>query len=187
MADPFNPESFRDYLVKSNATGFNFEYFPSIDSTNLEARRYLRSTTAPHEKLLVADLQTGGRGRQGRSWQAPPATGLLCTLLLKPELPLEKLFLYTAAIGLAVQAETLTFTGVKLDLKWPNDLLREGRKVGGILAEIDLQDNRTWLALGFGLNISLSDVDFQEAGISDKATNLTPPGLFRVSREEFLA
>jgi len=179
----FNPDKFRQLLPRNN---FRFQFFPEIDSTNLEAKRYLRANL-PEELVLVADLQTSGKGRQGRIWQAPPASGLLCTLAFPLELPLEKAFLYTASLGLAVIEAAQQLTSTQLQLKWPNDLLRGGRKVGGILAELEQINGKYWLVLGFGLNISIAEADFASAGIADKAANLTPPVQPPTPREEFLA
>lgn len=167
-------------------------YFPEIGSTNLEARRRLRQHPArPQEIALVADRQTAGRGRLGRSWEAPAGSGLLCTLAfpLAP-LGLDRAYLYTASLALSV-LKAVTELQPELEnairLKWPNDLLRGGKKVGGILAELEnnlgQNANESWLILGFGLNISLSERDFEEAGISARATNLTP---HPVAREPLL-
>ncbi len=174
----FNSEKFSQLLADS---GYMVEYFPTIDSTNIEAKRYLRDNPAPRAKLLVTDSQSAGRGRLGRSWEAPPASGIMCTLVFPLELPLERAFLYTASLALSV---TEAVREVKLDIKWPNDLLRQGKKVGGILAELEMVRGKPWLALGFGLNVSLEEQDFEEAGIADKATNLTPSMV--VPREELL-
>ena len=149
-------------------------YFPTIDSTIQEARRQLE-TASPREMLLVSDKQTAGRGRLNRSWQAPFASGLLCTLTLPlAPVPLDRAYLYTAAIALSLQKAALYEINQTLSLKWPNDLLRDGRKCCGILAEIEPVKNTLWLILGFGLNTALTDRDFLEAGLQDKATNVTP-------------
>ncbi|MEI7554120.1 biotin--[acetyl-CoA-carboxylase] ligase [Candidatus Chlorohelix sp.] len=182
LRTPFDQQLF---LRNLSVQGYRFSYFPSIDSTNLEARRYLNSTTNPQPGILVADLQLAGRGRQGRSWQAPPASGLLCTVAIPIETPLERAFLYTASMGLVIKNVTARLTGTQLQLKWPNDLLREGLKVGGILAELEIIKGEPWLALGFGLNISLDEDDLLEAGIAGKAGNLVPYQV--VMREELLA
>ncbi len=161
-------------------------YFASINSTNQEARQFLRANPRhPQEMLLIADQQTAGRGRLGRVWQAPPASGLLCTLVfpLAP-LPLEKAFLCTASLALSVVASVKELQpDAGIGLKWPNDLLRQGKKAGGILAEVENNlgpdGNQSWLILGFGLNISLTTADFVEAGLAEKATNLTPQPIHR--------
>lgn len=166
-------------------------YFPEIGSTNLEARQRLRQKPLePREMALVADRQTAGRGRLGRSWQAPFGSGLLCTLVfpLAP-LPLDRAFLYTASLALAVlKAGKELQPEAGIQLKWPNDLLRGGKKVGGILAELEnnlgRNSSESWLALGCGLNISLTEADLEEAGVRARATNLTAQPL---AREPLLA
>ncbi len=163
-------------------------YLAEIGSTNQEARERLREK--PQEFLVLTDRQSAGRGRLGRSWQAPVASGLLCTLAFRlSPLPLERAFLYTAALALSVvRAVADLQPGAGVALKWPNDVLRGGKKAGGILAELEnnlgVEANESWLALGFGLNISLSQSDLTEAGLSDKATNLTEKPL---EREALLA
>jgi len=174
---PFDLARFEQLAVSWSG---KFRYFPTISSTNAEARAILRQNTMqPLELGLVADEQTAGRGRLGRRWQAPPASSLLCSLALKlSPLPLERAFLYTASLALSVRraAEELE-PGTVVQLKWPNDLLRQSKKVGGILAELENNlgpaRNESWLVLGFGLNLSLTATDLEEAGLSDKATNLT--------------
>jgi BirA family biotin operon repressor/biotin-[acetyl-CoA-carboxylase] ligase len=166
-------------------------YFPVIGSTNLEAREQLRREVGhPRECLLVTDSQTAGRGRLGRNWQAPAGSGLLFTLAfpLAP-LSLEQAFLYTASLGLAVKTAVEQLEPeAMVSLKWPNDILRQGSKAGGILAELENNlgsgRNESWLVLGCGLNISLSNADLEAAGIADKATNLAPQPL---PREALLA
>jgi BirA family biotin operon repressor/biotin-[acetyl-CoA-carboxylase] ligase len=105
-----------------------------VDSTN----RYVRDAAAAgaSEGLVVAaDHQHAGRGRLGRSWDAPAGSGLLVSLLLRPtDLPAGRLHLTTAAVGLAARA-ALGSSGVDAGLKWPNDLLVGERKLAGILAE----------------------------------------------------
>lgn len=185
--DPFEPEYFlklapdwRDKLV----------YFPTIDSTNLEARKRLRAGL-PRELALVTDKQTAGRGRLNRTWEAPFASGLLCTLTVPlAPLPLDRAYLFTAALALSLLESAWREGGAELQLKWPNDLLREGRKCCGILAEIEygLGPNRdeSWLAIGFGLNTGLTEADFAAAGLTGRAANVFGPGQ-TVDREALLA
>lgn len=185
---PFEPEYFfklapawRDKLV----------YFPTIDSTNLEIRKILRTLPEPREMALVTDRQTAGRGRLNRTWEAPFASGLLCTLTLPLyPLSLDRAYLYTAALALSLLDSVWQESGVELQLKWPNDLLREGRKCCGILAEIEHglgpKRDESWLALGFGLNTGLTQADFAAAGLAGRAANVLPEGQ-AVDREKILA
>ncbi len=188
-SQPFDLETF--LLLAPDWQGRTY-YFPTISSTNQEGRTRLNPPDGPSELLLTTDKQTAGRGRLNRTWEAPFATGLLCTLTLPlAPLPLDRAYLYVCALALSLKKAVRLETELELSLKWPNDLLREGRKCGGILAEIEqgLGPNQaqTWLVLGFGLNTSLTERDLTEAGLADKATNLTPPNRPPVSREPLLA
>jgi BirA family transcriptional regulator, biotin operon repressor / biotin---[acetyl-CoA-carboxylase] ligase len=112
--------------------------FDSIDSTN----RYLLDEArrgAPDGVVAVADHQSAGRGRLGRSWEAPPGSNLLLSVLLRPDLPVGERHLASAAVALAAAEAVDVVTGVRVGIKWPNDLLgRDGRKLAGVLAEADL-------------------------------------------------
>jgi BirA family transcriptional regulator, biotin operon repressor / biotin---[acetyl-CoA-carboxylase] ligase len=111
--------------------------FESIDSTN----RYLLDEArsgAPQGVVAVADYQTAGRGRRGRSWSAPPGSNLLASVLLRPRLPASERPLALAAVALAARDAVQAATGIALGVKWPNDLVApDGRKVAGVLAEAD--------------------------------------------------
>lgn len=165
------------------------EYFPTIGSTNKEGRSRLQPPHPPREWLLVTDKQTQGRGRLSRSWEAPFASGLLCTLTVPlAPLPLDRAYLYTASLALSIKEAVLQEGGVELDLKWPNDLVREGRKCCGILAELEqAAGGAPWLVLGFGLNTNLTARDLAEAGLTHKATNATPLDGSPLPREAALA
>jgi BirA family biotin operon repressor/biotin-[acetyl-CoA-carboxylase] ligase len=116
-------------------------------STNDRARE-LASAGAPHGTLVTASAQSAGRGRQGRSWSAPPDTALLLSLVLRQPPPLLPL-----RAGVAV-AE---ICGTGAVIKWPNDVLLDDRKVAGILAEGRPQEG--WAVLGIGLNVALKIAD----------------------------
>ena len=113
------------------------------ESTNLIARE-LAGRGAPHGTLVTADEQTAGRGRQGRAWRAPPETSLLCSWVVRDPSPLLSL-----AAGVAV-AE---LAGQRALVKWPNDVLIDGRKLAGILIEGRPQER--WAVLGIGINVAL--------------------------------
>jgi BirA family transcriptional regulator, biotin operon repressor / biotin---[acetyl-CoA-carboxylase] ligase len=112
-------------------------HFESIDSTN----RYLIDEAragAPQGLVAVADYQTAGRGRQGRTWTAPPGSNLLASVLLRPLLPPPQRPLALAAVALAARDAVHDAVGIALGVKWPNDLVApDGRKVAGALAEAD--------------------------------------------------
>jgi len=114
-----------------------------IDSTNVLARQ-LAGGGAPHGTLVTADEQVAGRGRQGRTWMAPAGQALLCSWVIRDPSPMLSL-----AAGVAV-AEVC---GDRAELKWPNDVLIEGRKVAGILVEG--RPHERWAVLGIGINVAV--------------------------------
>jgi BirA family biotin operon repressor/biotin-[acetyl-CoA-carboxylase] ligase len=112
-------------------------------STNDRARE-LAQAGAPHGTLVTAAEQTSGRGRQGRTWMAPPGSALLLSVVLRAP---------PALLPLAAALAVSEVAGAGAQIKWPNDVLLDGRKVAGILAEGRPQDG--WAVLGIGLNVAL--------------------------------
>ncbi len=119
-------------------------------STNDRARA-LAVAGAPHGTLVTTGLQTAGRGRQGRTWTTPPGRALLMSLVLRAP---DRMLPLAAAVAVAETA------GPEAMIKWPNDVLLDGRKVAGILAEARPQDG--WAVLGMGINVALRPDDFPE-------------------------
>jgi BirA family transcriptional regulator, biotin operon repressor / biotin---[acetyl-CoA-carboxylase] ligase len=123
-----------------------------VDSTN----RYLLDLArggAPEGVVVVADFQSAGRGRLGRSWEAPPGGGLLVSILLRPdtvEVPPGRRWLVIGAVALAAADACRQVAGVAPDIKWPNDLLLGDRKLAGILAEADAGA----IVVGVGINVA---------------------------------
>lgn len=138
--------------------------FDRVGSTNSEARQ-LAEGGAPEGLLVVAEEQTAGRGRHGRVWYTPPYSALAFSLVLRPALPVALLGQLTMLAGVAVCDALYQVAHVRADLKWPNDVLISGRKLGGILLETALRDDTLdYAVLGIGLNVSWSpapgEVDF---------------------------
>jgi BirA family biotin operon repressor/biotin-[acetyl-CoA-carboxylase] ligase len=122
-------------------------HFRAIDSTNARARE-LAARGAVHGTVVTAAEQSAGRGRQGRSWTAPPGRALLCSLVIR-----EPPRLLSLIAGIAVA----DVVGDAARLKWPNDVLLDGRKVAGILVEGRAQEG--WAVVGIGLNVALRLAD----------------------------
>jgi BirA family transcriptional regulator, biotin operon repressor / biotin---[acetyl-CoA-carboxylase] ligase len=131
-------------------------HFGRTDSTNSRARE-LAEAGAPHGTVVTAGEQTAGRGRQGRTWTAPPGKALLYSAILRPLD--ERHLLLPLAVPLAVceAAETLG-DGIECSIKWPNDVWVEGRKLAGVLIEAKPQDG--WAVIGVGLNLSIEADEF---------------------------
>jgi BirA family biotin operon repressor/biotin-[acetyl-CoA-carboxylase] ligase len=136
-------------LPEGGALGRPRLHLRRVDSTNLRARA-LAAAGAPHGTLITAAEQTAGRGRQGRSWSAPPGAALLASLIVRD--PPELLSL-AAGVAVARVAERLDRERRAATVKWPNDVLLDGGKVAGILVEGRPQDG--WAVLGVGLNVSV--------------------------------
>ena len=113
------------------------------DSTNERARE-LAGRGAPHGTLVTAGAQTAGRGRQGRRWEAPPGTALLCSLIVRR---------YDALLSLRAGLAVAEVAGADALVKWPNDVLLDGRKVAGVLVEGRPQDG--WAVVGIGVNVAV--------------------------------
>lgn len=125
-----------------------------VDSTNTVAMQLAREGVS-EGLVIVAEHQTAGRGRLGRVWESPAGASLLVSLLFRPAIVPDQAHLLTAAVGLAAAAACADLTGVRPDLKWPNDLLVGPRKLGGILAESDLDgDLLEAVVVGLGLNVT---------------------------------
>jgi BirA family biotin operon repressor/biotin-[acetyl-CoA-carboxylase] ligase len=144
-------------------------------STNERARE-LAARGAPHGTLVTAGVQTAGRGRQGRTWTAPPGTALLLSLVLRESDALTPL-----RAGLAVS----DLAGGAARVKWPNDVLVDGRKVAGILVEGRPQEG--WAVLGIGVNAALSLDDLPEELRASAGTLGRSPRELDVALGELLA
>ena len=137
-----------------------------IDSTNERARR-LAEGGAPHGTVVTADEQTAGRGRQGRSWTAPPRSAVLMSLVVRDLDDRHSLLPLGAAVAVCEACEE--HADVDCSIKWPNDVWIDGRKVAGILIEGRPQEG--WAVLGIGLNVTTRREDFP-ADLRDTATSL---------------
>ncbi|MDI6853885.1 MAG: biotin--[acetyl-CoA-carboxylase] ligase [Deltaproteobacteria bacterium] len=129
-------------------------HFETIASTN-DLAKELGAKGAPEGTLVVAEEQQAGRGRLGRQWDSPRGVGLYATLLLRPELPPLDMPQITLTTAVAAVRALQRAAGLKAAIKWPNDILVDGKKAGGILTEMETESDRIrYLALGLGLNVN---------------------------------
>ena len=153
VSDIVTPELLRKRL-KGNLFGKRFFHFFKIDSTNRVAME-LGYAGEPEGTLVLAEEQTAGRGRAGRSWHSERGTGLYFTLLLRPRLAPVQAPLLTMLSGLSAHAAIQGLTGLTPELKWPNDLLLNGKKVGGILTEMHAEPSVVrFVIVGVGINVN---------------------------------
>jgi BirA family transcriptional regulator, biotin operon repressor / biotin---[acetyl-CoA-carboxylase] ligase len=148
-----------DPLLETELFGRSFHFLETTDSTNLQARALARDG-APEGTVVVADRQTGGRGRMRRAWVSPPEVNLYCSVVLRPPVPSVRVpeipLIAAAAIHGALEGEC---PGLRAFIKWPNDLLSGGRKLSGILCEMESEPDFThFVVVGFGVNVNLDPI-----------------------------
>lgn len=162
-------------------------FYDSIGSTNVQAKRMAEEGSL-HGTLVVADMQTAGRGRRGRGWESPAGTNIYFTLLLKPDIPTEMAPMLTLVMAMAV-AKGIGKT-VEMEsppgIKWPNDIVMDGKKICGILTEMSMsveQDSISYVVIGVGINVKKQDFPPE---LVDKATSLCEACGQDISRSELL-
>lgn len=148
-------------------------YFDTIDSTNNRAKQ-MAAEGAPHGTALIAGLQTGGRGRMGRSFYSPAGKGVYLSMILRPGCHASKLMHLTCAAGVAACNAVQTVSGLRPGIKWTNDLVIGTHKLGGILTELSLDagGNVAYAIVGIGINCRHQAEDFPPE-IRDMATSLS--------------
>ena len=128
-------------------------YFDTIDSTNIKAQE-LAEKGYQSGTLVVADKQESGKGRRGRSWVSPSGTGIFMTLMIKPDINPNNASMLTLVAALAVAKAITSVTGEEAMIKWPNDIVINGKKVCGILTEMNAQfDYINHIVVGIGINV----------------------------------
>jgi BirA family biotin operon repressor/biotin-[acetyl-CoA-carboxylase] ligase len=163
-------------------------WLPVTGSTNQLALEAAQA--GARRGIWVADEQTAGRGRGGHSWHSTRGDGLYVSVLVTPELPLDRALWLSLATGLAAQQAILATTGILIDLRWPNDLLCGQRKLGGILVESSVANSPTiapaglrYAVLGAGINVHHRSFPLEIASL---ATSLQLEGAQGVSRQALL-
>ena len=143
-------------IWKPKWVGCEILYFDSIDSTNTKAQE-LAEKGYPSGTLVVADKQVAGKGRRGRNWESPSGCGIFMTLMLKPDINPNNASMLTLVSALAVAKALADITGKDAKIKWPNDIVIDGRKVCGILTEMSAQfDYINNIVIGIGINVNNS-------------------------------
>ena len=166
-------------------------YFPTLDSTNNFAKK-LAQTGAPEGTLVLAEMQTQGKGRLGRSWFSPAGGSICFSLVLRPPVLPSYAQRFTLMAGVAVAAAIKKVCSAAIRLKWPNDLVIAGKstylKVGGILTEMGAESDRVnYLVTGIGLNVNIEKNIFP-SDLRSKVTSLKAqdPGNMPVARVNLL-
>jgi BirA family biotin operon repressor/biotin-[acetyl-CoA-carboxylase] ligase len=153
VPDILTPDMLKQRL-KGGLFGKRIYHFFKTDSTN-RVGLDLGRAGEPEGAVILAEEQTAGRGRAGRAWHSERAAGIYVTLLLRPKLAPVQAPLLTMMAGLSAHAAVEKVTGLAVDLKWPNDLLIRGKKVGGILTEMHADPGMVeFVIVGIGLNVN---------------------------------
>ena len=162
----------------------NIVFHGSLDSTNTLAKE-LAAQGAPEGTLVLTEMQRGGRGRMGRQWVSPGYMNLLFSLLLRPHIHKDQVFVTTMILALATIEAIKSKTGLTSKIKWPNDIFVAGKKLGGILTEFSLrQEAIEYVVLGLGLNVNWSPDRTEE--VSHLATSILAETGSRISRNDLL-
>lgn len=181
MADILTAEKIREELAVECP---RLEHFALIDSTNSYLKREAVNG-APRGSVAVADAQSAGRGRLGRTFQSPPDKGVYLSVLLRPKCSGEMLMCATGMAAVAACRAIQKTVGVQPGIKWTNDLVLNGKKLAGILAETVMLGDEAALIIGVGINVHHRKEDF--AGeVAEIATSLAMEG-FAASRVSLAA
>lgn len=180
-----NPEGFvaeeLKYMLKGCSLIDDILVFDSIDSTNQEAKRRANELNTA---LLIAEEQTQGKGRRGRQWISEHGTGIFMSLLLRPKISPVYASCLTLLAGLATQRAINTITGLDVKIKWPNDLVINGKKVCGILTEMSAEMEQIhYVVIGIGMNVNYTSISTE---IKDIASSLSVEGEKTYSRKQLV-
>ena len=170
VPDLLTQETVERYLIRPRD---NFRVLSETDSTNSACRR-LALEGAPDGTVVLADCQTAGRGRRGRSFQSPAGKGLFFSILWRPDCAPEQLLPLTALSAVAVCRAIRQVCGAQAQIKWPNDLVLSGRKLAGILTEMALEGESghvSHVVVGIGVNVHQRLTDF-DGEVAQIATSL---------------
>jgi BirA family biotin operon repressor/biotin-[acetyl-CoA-carboxylase] ligase len=170
---PFKVSALREQLPLTN-----LHYFPTIGSTMAEAARLARDG-APHGSVVVAEEQTAGLGRIGRTWTSEAEVGIYCSIILRLPIPQGQLPLVSLLLGVATAEAIQSATGIACDLRWPNDVLVDGRKAAGVLAHLA----ESCIVAGIGINVNNTSF---EPNLRTPATSLRLASGTEIPREPVL-
>jgi BirA family transcriptional regulator, biotin operon repressor / biotin---[acetyl-CoA-carboxylase] ligase len=172
-------------LLSAKRLGATLHYFQEIGSTNIQARE-LAERGAAEGEIVLAEAQTQGRGRLGRRWESPPFSNLYLSIILRPHLPARDAPQITLTAAVALVETVAFFLPCPPSIKWPNDILFEGKKLAGILTEAACDADRVeYVILGIGLNLNYR-VDAMPEELRRRATSLADLTGKNVSRESVL-
>lgn len=179
------PEEIRSRLTTDKLGREQIFYFPEIESTNNEAKRQAFAG-CPEGTIVVAEAQVSGRGRLSRGWFSPFGKGIWLSVVLRPPFQPQDAPKCTMLAAVAVNQAIRKVTGIESGIKWPNDILFQGRKLVGILTEMSAEmDAINHVVIGMGINVNMAQEDFPEE-LQSIATSLAAAVGHPVDRLELL-
>jgi BirA family biotin operon repressor/biotin-[acetyl-CoA-carboxylase] ligase len=165
IPDILAPKLISRQLLNTPFWKHNYHFF-KVESTNDIAMK-LGDAGEPHGAVVIAEEQTAGRGRAGRSWSSEKSAGIYCTVLLRPAISPAQASLLTLVAGLAARDATAEELDAAPDVRWPNDLLLGGKKFCGILTEMQAEPDRVHYAVvGIGINVNQSRMPAEIASVA---------------------
>lgn len=171
--------------LQTKVMGRSVHVFDEVDSTMTKAQELVASGS-PEGTLVLAEQQNAGKGRMGRKWHSPPGKGIWMSLILKPRIPLHFTPQLTLLTAVALCRAIRRTVHVEVGIKWPNDLLIQGRKISGILLESGAEDERIqYIVAGVGISVNLVAEDYPEE-LKKIATSLAIEAGHLVDREALL-
>ena len=169
--------------LKTSRIGRNIEYYSFTDSTNDDAAELIKNNEAKDGMIIITDYQKNGRGRRNNKWISTPGDNLTFSLILK-ENNVKKLHLLSILSGVAIISGIREFTNIDCSLKWPNDIILNKKKIGGILIETKKINDDTYAVIGIGLNINQQEISEDLKSI---ASSLRIEKSHPIQREPLLA
>lgn len=168
--------------IQNKWAGKNIYYYEETGSTNTDAKRFGEEGAA-HGTVVVADKQNAGKGRRGRAWQSPEGKDIYFTILLRPEFVPDKASGLTLVMALSV-AQAIESCGLEAGIKWPNDVVLNGKKICGILTEMNVEtDYIQYVVIGVGINVNL---DVMPEEIKETATSILLESGKKMARAKLL-
>lgn len=171
----YSPDGWNDDILSGTLSTDRFgrvvHKYEQVKSTQ-DAAKELAENGAPEGTLVLAEEQTGGRGRMGRGWVSPQGKGIWMSMVMRPNVPIHCAPQLTLLTAVALCRSLKRVTGLPIGIKWPNDLLIHGKKLSGILLESAAEDERLkYIVAGVGISVNLSKQDYPEE-LLEKATSL---------------
>ncbi|WP_079509531.1 biotin--[acetyl-CoA-carboxylase] ligase [Mesobacillus jeotgali] len=171
--------------LKTEFLGRNLHYHESVESTQKIAYK-LAYENAEEGTIVIAEEQTAGRGRMDRKWHSPKYTGIWMSILLRPKIPIPKAPQLTLITAVGVVQAIEEVTGLLPEIKWPNDIMINGKKITGILTELQAESDRiNSVIIGIGINVNSAEEDFPEE-IKQVASSLAIETGREIDREQLI-